>query len=231
EFGITVCNVRDYATPAVVQHTFALMLALTTRLFEYSADVREGAWQRSRTFCLLDYPIRELHGKTLGFVGYGVLGRGVAAVAEAFGMQVRLAQRPGGPSRAGRIPLAELLPAVDVLSLHCPLTPHTEGLIGAEELRRMKSDALLINTARGAIVNSPALADALREGEIGGAGIDVLDREPPPGDHPLLAPDIPNLIVSPHTAWASREARQRLADQMSENLVAWQRGAPRNVVS
>ena len=231
ELGIAVSNVRDYATPAVVQHTFALMLALVTRLFDYSADVRGGAWQRSRTFCLLDHPIRELRGKVLGIVGYGVLGRGVAAVAEAFGMEVHLARRPGGPPAAGRASLGELLPVVDVLSLHCPLTPETEGLIGAAALARMKRDALLINTARGAIVDAVALADALRRGEIGGAGIDVLDREPPPDDHPLLAGDIPNLILTPHTAWASREARQRLVEQMAENLAAWLSGAPRNLVA
>ncbi|MGA7802922.1 MAG: NAD(P)-dependent oxidoreductase, partial [Gammaproteobacteria bacterium] len=160
--GITVCNVPAYATASVVEHVFALVLALTRRLEEYTSAVRGGRWQRSDSFAVLDFPVRELAGKVLGIVGLGELGHGVAKVAEAFGMQVLAAQRPGGDARAGRLPLDELLAQVDVLSLHTPLTPQTRGLIGARELALMKPDALLINTARGGIVDEAALADALR---------------------------------------------------------------------
>lgn len=228
--GIAVSNIRAYATPAVVQHVFALMLALSTKLIDYHQAVREGRWQRAPQFCLLDYPVREIAGKTLGIVGYGELGRGVARVAETFGMNVLVAGRPGRPAEPGRVPLPELLPQVDVLSLHTPLTPETRGLIGARELALMKSDALLINTARGGIVDEAALADALRQGRLGGAGVDVLSVEPPTDTNPLLAPDIPNLIVTPHTAWASREARQRAVDQVAENIRAFLAGTPRNLV-
>ncbi len=228
--GIVVSNVRGYATPAVVQHVFALILALSTRLLDYREAVRAGRWHLSRQFCLLDFPIREIAGKTLGIVGYGELGRGVARIAGAFGMEVLVARRPGSSPTPDRIPLTELLPRVDVLSLHCPLTPQTRGLIGERELALMRSDALLINTARGGIVDEGALAVALRDGRLGGAGIDVLSREPPVEGNPLLAPEIPNLIVTPHSAWASREARQRLVDEIASNIDAYLSGAPRNVV-
>jgi glycerate dehydrogenase len=229
--GVAVANVTGYATPSVVQHTFALILALTTRLIQYHSAVAAGRWSASTRFCLLDYPIRELAGKTLGVVGYGVLGRAVAGVAEAFGMRVLVAERRGLAPRAGRLALEDLLPVVDVLSLHCPLTAETLGLIGREELARMRPDAILINTARGGIVDEPALADALRAGRLGGAGIDVLGREPPPVDHPLLAADVPNLLVTPHTAWASREARQRVLEEIARNVAAFRAGEPRNRVA
>jgi glycerate dehydrogenase len=229
--GITVCNGRGYATPAVVQHVFALLLALCTHWPDYQQAVREGRWQRSRQFCLLDFPIRELAGKTVGIVGYGELGRGVARVAEAFGMRVLLAQRPGTVEpEEGRLPLPLLLPQVDVLSLHCPLTPATRGLIGAWELALMRRDALLINTARGGLVDEALLAAALRQGALGGAGVDVLSLEPPVAGNPLLAPDIPNLIVTPHSAWGSRESRQRLVGQLAENIQGYRDGAPLRVV-
>jgi glycerate dehydrogenase len=230
ELGIAVSNVTAYATPAVVQHVFALMLAHATRLAEYQQAVRDGAWARSDQFCLLDYPIRELASLTLGIVGYGELGRGVAKVAEAFGMQVLVAQRPGRPAEPGRLPLADLLPRVDVLSLHCPLTETTRNLIGAAELGLMRPDALLINTARGGIVDERALADALRRGVIGGAAVDVLTVEPPRDGNPLLDLSLPNLIVTPHTAWASRESRQRLIDEVAENIRAFSGGIARNRV-
>jgi len=218
ENGIAVSNVTGYATPSVVQHVFSLILCLTTRLAEYRASVAAGEWQRSPHFCLLDFPIRELSGRSLGLVGYGQLGRGVAQMARAFGMTVLVAQRPGGPKQPGRLPLAELLPRVDVLSLHCPLTPQTRHLLGAAELARMRPDAVLINTARGGIVAEQALADALRAGRLGGAGIDVLSEEPPLSGNPLLARDIPNLLVTPHVAWASRESRQRLLLGVADNI-------------
>jgi glycerate dehydrogenase len=228
DLGIAVTNVTGYGTPAVVQHVFALMLAHATRLFEYRQAVLDGDWERSDQFCLLDFPIRELAGRALGIVGHGELGRGVAAAARAFGMEVLLAARPGGPSDPDRVPLAELLPRVDVLTLHCPLAENTRNLIGAAELALMKTDALLINTARGGIVDEQALADALRRREIGGAATDVLTVEPPRDGNPLLDSSIPNLIVTPHTAWASRESRQRLIDQVAGNIRAFGEGSQRN---
>jgi glycerate dehydrogenase len=231
ELGIAVANVVGYATPAVVQHVFALILALTTRLPQYREAVAAGAWERHDRFCLMDYPIRELAGRTLGVIGYGELGRAVGRVAEAFGMDLLVAQRPGGPPREGRIPLDELLPRVDVLSLHCPLTETTRGLIGPRELERMRRDAVLINTARGGIVDEQALADALREYRLGGAGVDVLSAEPPRHGNPLLAPDIPNLVVTPHVAWASREARQRVVEEVAANIEAFLAGRERNRVA
>lgn len=230
ERGIVVSNVRGYATPSVVQHVFALILALSTRLFSYREAVAAGRWQQSTQFCLLDYPIAEIAGRTLGIVGYGELGRGVARVAEAFGMRVLVAARPGTSPSGGRLALDELLGQVDVLSLHCPLTEQTRGLIGAEAMARLPDHALLINTARGGIVDEQALADALRDGRLGGAGIDVLGVEPPADGNPLLAPDIPNLIVTPHIAWASRESRQRMLHEVAENVRAFAAGTPRNRV-
>lgn len=218
--GIAVRNVLGYATPSVVQHCLARILSHFSRLPEYRASVAAGDWCRSEHFCLLDHPIDEIAGKTLGIVGFGELGRALARAAECLGMAVLVAARPGGDERAGRIPLSDLLPRVNVLSLHCPLTPETQGLIGASELRRMKPDALLMNTARGGIVDEPALADALRAGWIGAAALDVLSVEPPPPGHPLLAPDIPNLSLTPHVAWASRGARQRLLEGVAANIEA-----------
>jgi len=230
ERGIAVCNLRDYCTASVVQHVFGVLLLLMHRLRDYDTLVRSGAWQRGEQFCLLDYPIRELTGRQLGIIGHGTLGKGVARAARAFGMNVSIANRPGGPSTPGRVELGELLPQVDVLSLHCPLTEATRGLIGARELRRMKPDAVLINTARGALVDSAALAAALRGGRLGGAAIDVLTHEPPVHGDPLLAPDIPNLVVTPHIAWAAREARQRCIDEMAANVEDFLRGGHRGRV-
>jgi len=230
EHGVAVCNLRDYCTASVVQHVFGLLLTLTQRLREYDALVRSGAWQRGELFCLLDFPIRELTGRRLGIVGYGTLGRGVAHAAHAFGMEVLVAHRPGGERVPGRVDLEELLPQADVLSLHCPLTPATTGLIGAAQLSRMKPDAVLVNTARGALVDSAALADALRAGRLGGAAVDVLPQEPPVEGDPLLACDIPNLIVTPHVAWAAREARQRCLDEMAANVEDFRRGGRRGRV-
>ncbi len=228
--GIAVCNVPGYATPSVVEHVFLLILALMRNLPAYQRTVAAGRWQASRQFCLLDHPIAELSGEVLGIVGYGTLGRAVARVGEAFGMQVLVAARPGAAVPPGRLSLEELLPRVDVLSLHCPLADNTRGLIGARELARMKPGAVLVNTARGGVVDEQALAAALRSGHLGGAGVDTLSREPPPPDHPLLAGDVPRLIVTPHIAWASREARQRLVVEMAENIRAFRAGRSRNRV-
>ena len=235
--GIAVCNVPGYATASVVQHVFALILALSTRLPDYQQALRAGRWQQSSQFCLLDYPIREIGGKTLGIIGYGELGQAVARVAEAFGMKVKVAQYREGQSRTPfitgqiRLPLQELLPQVDILSLHCPLTPQTRGLIGPAELALMRPDALLINTARGGIVDEAALAAALCEGKLGGAGVDVLTQEPPAQGNPLLAANIPRLILTPHIAWASRESRQRLVDEVAANIRAFLQGEMRHRVA
>jgi glycerate dehydrogenase len=230
ESGIAVCNLRDYCTASVVQQVFGTLLMLTQRLREYDALVRSGAWQRGEQFCLLDFPIRELTGRTLAIVGHGALGRGVAHAAGAFGMSVVVANRPGGERQPGRMDLDELLPIADVVSLHCPLTPATQGLIGAARLAQMKHDAVLINTARGALVDSAALADALRGGRLGGAAIDVLQQEPPVDGDPLLAGDIPNLVVTPHVAWAALEARQRCLDELAANVEDFRRGGRRGRV-
>ena len=229
--GIAVCNVTGYAPPSVSQHVFTLILALVTQLEKYRAAVKDGAWERASGFSMLDYQIWELAGKTLGIVGYGSLGQAVARIGEAFGMRVLIAARPGQAASAERVPLHDLLRAADIVSLHCPLTEQTKGLIGAVELALMQPHALLINTARGGIVDEVALAQALRARRIGGAGVDVLTVEPPVEGNVLLAADIPNLIVTPHIAWASREARQRLLDEVALNIAAFLRGESRNRVA
>ena len=227
ECGVAVANTRDYCSTSLSQHVFALILGLTQQIVGYDALVREGAWQKSRTFALFNYPIRELAGRTLGIVGWGALGQAVAHLGEAFGMRVLVAARLGTPRDQvpkDRVHFDELLPQVDVLTLHCPLNAVTKHMIAAPQLKRMKRDALLINTARGGLIDSAALVAALRSGEIGGAGIDVLPSEPPPAEQPLLAAGIPNLIVTPHVAWAAREARQRALDQVTENIADFLRG-------
>jgi glycerate dehydrogenase len=230
ERGVAVCNIRDYCTPSVVQHVFATLLSLTHSIREYDQALKAGAWEKGEQFTLLHFPIRELAGRTLGIVGYGVLGQGVARVAEAFGMRVLIANRPGGPPESGRVDLDELLPQVDVLTLHCPITDATRGLIGARELSRMRPDAILINTARGGLIDADALAVALREGRIGGAAIDVLTQEPPVDGNPLLSADLHNLIVTPHTAWAAKESRQRAIDELAANVGDWLSGGLRGRV-
>ena len=231
EMGIVVSNVRAYGTDSVAQHVIGVMLAHFTSLFKYTEAVKRGDWSRSDQFCLLEYPVRELRGMTIGIVGYGELGQGVARLAEAFGMQVLIAQRPGGEPQAGRVALDELLPQVDVLSLHVPLTDDTKHLIDRAALEKMPSHALLVNAARGPVVDNAALADALREGVIGGAALDVVDVEPPPEDYVLLKDDIPNLIITPHTAWAGRQARQNTVNQIQQNIEAFIAGEPRYQVN
>ena len=181
---------------------------------------------------MLDWPIRELSGRVLGVVGWGVLGQAAARACEvALGMRVLVANRVGAPLQPDRVALDELLPQVDVLTLHCPLTPQTTGMIGARELARMKRDALLVNTARGALVDLEALAAALRARQLGGAAIDVLPQEPPVDGSPLFAPDLPNLIVTPHVAWAARESRQRAIDEIAANAEEFLRGGTRGRVA
>jgi glycerate dehydrogenase len=209
-------------------------MALRRNLLAYRRDVQAGKWQRSSNFCFFDHPIRDLHGATIGLVGRGSLGEGVARLAEAFGMRVLWAEHKGVDAAKvspGRTAFEDVLRQSDVVSLHCPLNAETRGLIGEAELRLMKPDAVLINTARGGIVDEAALARALKEGWIGGAGFDVLSQEPPREGNPLLELDLPNFILTPHVAWASAGAMQALLDQLTGNLEAFARGEPRNRVA
>jgi glycerate dehydrogenase len=229
--NMVVSNVRGYAEHTVPEHTFCLILALRRSLLAWREDVKRGRWQRSERFCLSGHPVQDLHGATLGIFGEGSLGEGVARLARAFGMEVLFADH--APPKAAGVqftPPDEVLARADVVSLHLPLTPETRNLIGAAELAKMKPGALLINTARGGLVDERALAQALRAGTIAGAGFDVLSVEPPREGNPLLELDMANFILTPHVAWAGRQAQQALADQMMDNVEAFVRGAPRNVV-
>ncbi len=235
QHGIAVCNVSGYSTPAVAQHTLTLLLNLATQIHRYATEAAE--WPRSPYFTRLDHLISELAGKTLGIAGMGTIGSLVADLAEAFGMNVIALQRAGqSPAPANsvnsakrpRVSRDEFFSSCDAISLHCPLTPDTHHLINLDSLAQMKPSAFLINTGRGDLVDENALADALRNHKIAGAALDVLSSEPPPTDHPLLSPDIPNLIITPHTAWASREARQRLLDGVANNIQAFLSGKSLN---
>lgn len=228
---IAVCNTRGYAVNSLPEHALMLMLALRRNLVAYGNDVKNGRWHEARQFCLLDHPIADLKGSTLGIVGFGTLGKSMAQLGRAIGMDVIVAERKNATKvREGRVAFEELLQRSDVISLHCPLTEETKNLIGASELGKMKPDAILINSARGGLIDEHALLTALREGWIAGAGIDVLRKEPPREGNPLLDVNLPNLIVTPHNAWASRQAMQTLADQLIDNLEAFVRGEPRNLV-
>lgn len=232
ERGVPVCNVAGYSTSAVAQHVFALLLNLVTSVNRYSAEIQ--SWPQSPIFTHLDHPVTELAGKTLGIVGLGETGTAVARIAEAFGMNVQALARDGaGSSNRNRVPREEFFASSDVISLHCPLNAATEKLINGETLALMKPSAFLINTGRGALIDESALASALREGSLAGAGLDVLSVEPPTSDNPLLAPDLraKNLLVTPHTAWTAQEARQRLLDGLLDNLQSWLEGSPDNQVN
>jgi len=229
--GIAVCNIRAYCTQSIVEHVFGSLLNLTHNLGQYNAVVRAGEWQNSADFCLLRYPIRELSAMTLGIVGYGNLGKGVADAARAFGMKVIVSARPGTDTVVdGRASFDEVLRRSDVISLHCPLTDATVGLFGEAEFGKMRSDAILINTARGGLVDSAALVSALRNEDIAAAALDVLPQEPPVDGNPLLDYDGSNLLMSPHIAWASNEARQAAVDQLTATVVAFQSGEELNRV-
>lgn len=230
--GIAVCNAVNYGPKSVAQHALMLMLNLATKAPAYSRAAVDGRWSRSPFFCLLDYPVMELAGKTLGILGYGVLGQQVAQLGRALGMDVLISARPDSDSvPEGRLAFESVLRTADVLSLHCPLTEANHRLINAERLAMMKPGAFLINCARGGLIDELALAAALRNGQLGGAGLDVLSQEPPPADHPLLAPDIPNLIITPHTAWASHEARQNLVNILADNVRSFLSGEAMNRVA
>ena len=233
ERGIVVANIRDYSLVSVPEHVFTLILALRRNLRTYCADVEAGLWQQSSRFCLLDHPITDLGGSRLGIVGFGALGKKVAAIGRAFGMDVCVTSRSpltDADADVTQLPLADLLRTADIVSLHLPLTEQTRNMIGKAELASMKRSALLINTARGGLVDEGALARALHDGVIGGAGFDVLSQEPPAPENPLLQITLPNFILTPHVAWASAGAMQTLADMLIDNVEAWQAGRARNTV-
>ncbi|WP_180190076.1 2-hydroxyacid dehydrogenase [Acinetobacter sp. YH01009] len=229
--GIVVCNCQAYGTAAVAQHTLMLMLNLATSFRQYDRAVQQGDWQKADQFCLLDFPIIELAGKTLGIVGYGELGQAVAHLAKAFGMKIMIGALPNRPMAAERVAFSEMLAQVDFLSLHCPLTEETRDLLNHESLAQMKASAFVINCARGGVVNESALAEALKLGTIAGAATDVLTVEPPKQGNVLLDPSIPNLIITPHSAWGSVDARQRIVQQLVENVEAFEAGHPRRQVN
>ena len=230
--NVAVCNIRGYAVNTVPEHTFALILALRRNLLAYRASVAKGRWQESGQFCYFDYPVRDLAGAILGVIGGGALGAAVAKLGRAFGMEVVFAGRKGeATARDGYVSFDEMLRLSDVITLHCPLTPATRHLIGAPEFACMARRPLLINTGRGGLVDEVALGEALRSGQIAGAGFDVASVEPPPPGHPLMALlDLPNFILTPHVAWASEEAVQALADQLIGNIDAFLADEPRNLV-
>ena len=228
---ITVSNIRNYAVHAVPEHVFSLILALRRNLPGYREDVHNGLWQKAEQFCLFTHPILDLHGSTLGVIGHGALGMATTKLGEAFGMRVIFAEHKGvAQVRSGYTSFDSVLADSDVITLHCPLTPATQNLIGAPELKKMRRHALLINTARGGLVDEAALAHALKDGVIGGAGFDVLTTEPPRAGNPLLDLRLPNFILTPHVAWASRNAMQIMADQLIDNIEAFVRGTPQNQV-
>ena len=227
EHNVAVSNAVKYGTGSVVQHVWAMILALTTKLADYQRAAVDGTWHDSSLFCLLGFPVEELQGKVLGIVGAGELGRGVAKVAYAFGLEVIYAALPGRQyNDQQRVDFDTFLGRADIVSLHCPLTAETTNLIDTAELALMKSSAILINSARGGIVNEAALAQALLNGTLAGAGVDVLTNEPPREGNPLLDRAIPNLIVTPHCAWVARQSRQRLVEQTVETLRAFLQGEP-----
>ena len=229
--GVAVANIRAYCSQSVAEHVFACVLHFAHSMGPYTRDVQAGAWQRAEVFCLLTHPIVELSAMTLGIVGYGELGKAVARIAEAFNMEVIVAARPGADEvPEGRVSMTELLARSDVISLHCPLNEATRGLFGEAQFSAMKPSAILINTARGALVDSAALARALRDDEIGGAAVDVLPKEPPVNGDPLLDYEGSNLLLTPHIAWGTLTARQNAIDELTANIAAFLKGESRNRV-
>ncbi len=230
--GIAVCNIRGFCTQSVAEHVFALLLNFTHSISRYARAVRDGDWESSADFCMLKFPMRELSGMTLGIVGYGDLGHGVEKIARELNMSILVSRRPdtSGPDDDGRVDFHEMLGRADVVTLHCPLNDQTRNLFGEEEFRLMKPDAILINTARGGLIDSAALAAALRNGEIGAAAVDVLPKEPPIDGDPLLDYDGSNLVITPHVAWGTTESRQGAINELAANLAAFLKGEERNRV-
>ena len=230
--GVTVCNVRGYAANSVPEHVLMMILALRRNLLAYRQDVREALWQQSKQFCLLTHPLHDIKSSTIGIIGYGAIGKAMARLAEGVGMKVLLSEHKKAVDvRAGRTAFADVLRQSDVVTLHCPLTEETREMFGPREFESMKCNALLINTARGALIQDTALIEALRAGLIAGAAVDCLREEPPRNGGPLLDLDLPNFIVTPHVAWASDEAVQALADQVIDNIEAFVAGRPQNVLT
>lgn len=230
--GIVVSNIRRYAVNTVPEHTFALIFALRRSLCAYRDAVRSGRWQAAGQFCFFDHPIRDLAGSTLGVIGDGALGQAVAGIGRALGMRVLMSGFKGrGDMGALYTPFGQVLAEADVLTLHCPLLPETRHLIGPAEFAAMQRAPLLINTARGGLVDEAAVGPALQAGQLGGAAFDVVSAEPPPADHPFMALlSRPDFLLTPHVAWASEQAVQALADQLIDNIEAFERGEPRNLV-
>jgi glycerate dehydrogenase len=233
ELDIAVCNIRSYCTQSVVEHVIGSILNLTHSIGFFRGAVADGEWQKSNDFCMLNYPLRELSAMTLGIVGYGALGQGVAQAAEFFGMDVLITRRRDASAvhDDGRIDFDDMIRRADIVSLHCPLNDSTRNLMGAAEFRAMKPDSILINTARGGLVDSAALADALAQGEIAAAAIDVLPQEPPVSGNPLLDYQGENLVVTPHIAWATVQARQNAINQLAENIASFKDGQRRNRIA
>ena len=232
EHGIAVANIRNYAVHTVPEHAFAMILCLRRNLLAYREDVQAGVWEKSDQFCFFTHDIGDLHGSTLGIIGEGALGQGTAAIARAFGMRVLFADH--APPKAPGVeftPMDDVLAQSDVISIHCPLTPATRNVIGIEQFRKMKRNAILINTARGGLVDEHALIQALDEKLIAAAGFDVLTVEPPRDGHPLLNLRRPNFLLTPHVAWASDGAMQFLADQLIDNVELWDKGTPQHLVT
>jgi glycerate dehydrogenase len=231
ERGIVVSNIRNYSVNTVPEHVFMLLLALRRNLLAFRSDLQDGEWQRAEQFCLFTHPVSDLHGSTLGIVGYGAIGKAVGKIATAFGMNVLIAEHKNALEiRPGFTPFEKVLQQSDALSLHLGLNNQTRHLIGTAEFSIMKAGLLLINTARGGLVDEEALRQALLAGRIGGAGFDVLEIEPPREGHPLLDLNLPNFILTPHIAWSSSQAMQILADQLTANIEAFVKGAPQNRV-
>lgn len=231
--GVAICNIRDYCTESVTQHVLLSILSLSHSYFDYMHSIQRGEWQEGSGFSLLEHPIKELSGKKLGIVGFGVLGKGVAKALSILGMETLICES-FNPDKTDdsldRVGFDEMLRESDVVSLHCPLTEETDGIFNEDAFEKMKSSAILINTARGGLVNDQALIKAIENKSIAGAAIDVLDQEPPGLDHPLMQNNYKNLIITPHIAWAAREARQRALDRIADNIEAFMKGKPINVV-
>jgi glycerate dehydrogenase len=230
--GLAVCNVPGYATRSVAQFTMALILETAARVGRYGDSVRIGEWEKSPVFSLLRYPTTELAGKKIGIIGYGNIGRSVGQMAQGVGMEVLVARRAAEPASDTRLNILEVLRQADVVSLHCPLTSETRNLINEETLRSMKPTAVLINTARGALVDEAALLRALREHRLAAAALDVISEEPPASNHPMIAASrqLENLFITPHVAWSAREARERLLKEVAENITAFLEGKARHVI-
>ena len=232
ERGIAVANIRNYAVHTVPEHTFAMIFALRRNLIAYREDVLRGRWQAQDQFCFFDHPIQDLHGSTIGIFGEGALGQATAVIARALGMRVLFADHP--PPKAADVEFTDpesVLAQSDIVTLHCPLTPASRNFIGIEQFKKMKRSAILINTARGGLVDEHALKTALETGLIAGAGFDVLTKEPPKDGNPLLEIRTPNFILTPHVAWASDGAMQFLADQLIDNIEASIAGTPQHLVT